>query len=126
MLLDPSTLTHAHETFSPFLSSFLTLADEAVGEVAEAVAEPSTYSRYSYYTTLGLYALSFPGYVGPLSPTHLLTKSQLALINPSASFFSPTHPLSFPQPHLPGHSFREEQRRAAYLPSTWPQGQGEP
>jgi len=32
--------------------------------VTDAVAEaPSTYSKYSYYTTLGLYALSFPGLI---------------------------------------------------------------
>ncbi|KAM3569610.1 hypothetical protein VYU27_008303 [Nannochloropsis oceanica] len=47
------------------LSSILLLADDAVaGSVTDAVADaPSTYSKYSYYTTLGLYALSFPGLI---------------------------------------------------------------
>lgn len=43
----------AHHTASTALPSFLLLSDEAAGSVG--------YSKFSYYTTLGLYVLSFPG-----------------------------------------------------------------
>eukprot|EP00903_Cladosiphon_okamuranus_P006366 g6235.t1 len=46
----------AHHAVSAALPSFL-LSDEAVAEAAGSVG----YSKFSYYTTLGLYVLSFPG-----------------------------------------------------------------
>lgn len=45
----------AHHAVSA-LPSFL-LSDEAVAEATGSVG----YSKFSYYTTLGLYVLSFPG-----------------------------------------------------------------
>lgn len=54
MVLDPSDLT----TLAPLSSTTQILADAvaASGDVAE-----SSYSKVSYYTTLALYVMSFPG-----------------------------------------------------------------
>lgn len=60
MLASPAEVTDvaiaAHHAVSAGLPSFL-LSDEAVAEAAGSVG----YSKFSYYTTLGLYVLSFPG-----------------------------------------------------------------
>jgi len=54
--IDPSFLVE----HGNWLSSS-SLISEVGSEAAAAVTEPATYSKASYYTTLGLYALSFPG-----------------------------------------------------------------
>lgn len=55
MMMDPSDLA----SFAPLSSSTNILADIAAA-TTDALAEP-TYSKFSYYTTLGLYVMSFPG-----------------------------------------------------------------
>lgn len=57
MLASPAEVADAavaaHHAVSAALPSSLLLSDEAAGSVG--------YSKFSYYTTLGLYVLSFPG-----------------------------------------------------------------
>ena len=82
MVIDPSDLT-SYIPFAVSSSNILADASEAVAEVATDVAgvvtetastastvtveaassevAQSTYSKVSYYTTLGLYVMSFPG-----------------------------------------------------------------
>ena len=55
MMMDPSDLA----SFAHLSSSTNILADIAAA-TTDALAEP-TYSKFSYYTTLGLYVMSFPG-----------------------------------------------------------------
>lgn len=59
MVVSPAEVTDmavaAHQSFSAALPTFL-LSDEAVAEATSV-----GYSKFSYYTTLGLYVLSFPG-----------------------------------------------------------------
>lgn len=56
MALDPSLFSGFHDIANFFTSSSMTLADNAAPVTGEV-----TYSKWSYYGTLTLYALSFPG-----------------------------------------------------------------
>jgi len=64
LTVKPSDLSSLHlfpETASDvhFLDSVSTLLSDAVGEVPQTGGV--SYSKYSYYTVLGLYLFSFPG-----------------------------------------------------------------